>query len=116
MVLDWLYPEHQLSVLPDALKHAIRHTDAFKTVLTIPIETERYQVTVEAIQEHFHKLAAEVENASAAFVLNADESGFQDFADAREVQGILPTAFEYDSIHIPSNRSEKRVTIISGIY
>jgi hypothetical protein len=35
MVLDWLYTEHHLSVLPDTLRHMIRRIDVFKTVWRI---------------------------------------------------------------------------------
>jgi hypothetical protein len=86
MVLDWLSTEHHLSVLADKLRHVIRRSDAFKTVFRIAIESGRCQVTVKAIQEHFQQLAAEIENMPATFVFNADESGFQEFVNAREVQ------------------------------
>jgi hypothetical protein len=101
----YIYTEHHLSVFPHTLRHVIRCTHAFKTVLGIPIESGRCQVTVEAIQEHCQQLAAEIENVPAVFIFNADESGFQDFVNAREVQVIVPAAFEYDSIGIPNNRS-----------
>jgi hypothetical protein len=115
MVLDWLYPGHRLLVLPDTLRDVIRCNDAFKPVLGIPIESGRCQVTVEAIQKHFQQLPAGIENMPAGFVFHADESGFQDFADARRVQVIVPTPFKYDSINIPSSRSEEPATMLAGI-
>jgi hypothetical protein len=51
----------------------------------------------------------------AAFIFNADESGFQDFGDAREVQVIVAVDFDHDSISVPSNRSEKRATMLVAV-
>jgi hypothetical protein len=41
MVLDWLYPEHHLSVFLDTLRHVVRRTDAFRIVFGISIESGR---------------------------------------------------------------------------
>jgi hypothetical protein len=38
-ILDWLYTQHYLSVLPNTLRDVTRRTDAFKTVRGIPIES-----------------------------------------------------------------------------
>jgi hypothetical protein len=67
------------------------------------------------IQEHFHRLEEEVENVPAAFIFNADEAGFQDFVDAREVQVIVPAGFDHGSITVPSNRSEKRAAMLVAV-
>jgi hypothetical protein len=114
-ILDWLYIQHRLSVLPDTLRHMIRRIDAFKTVQGIPIESSRCQVTIEAIENHFYRLPKEIENVSTAFIFNADESGFQDFVDVREVHVIVPADFESDSVNISSQRSEKRVTMLAAV-
>jgi hypothetical protein len=103
MILGWSFTQHHLSVLPDTLRHVIRRTDGFTTVFAILIKSGRGQVTVEAIQKTFQQIAAEFENVPAGFILNAHESRFQDFVDAREVQGIVPATFEYDLISIPGN-------------
>jgi hypothetical protein len=93
----------------------IRRTDVFKIVWGILIESGRCQVTVEAIHDHFYRLQQEIENVPAAFIFNADESSFQDFVDAREVHIIVSAEFESDSISIPSQRSEKRATMLAAI-
>jgi hypothetical protein len=73
------------------------------------------QVTIETIEEHFARLEKEIENGPAAFIFNADELGFQEFVGSREVQGIVPDAFEHDSVPFLSNRSEKRAAIFAEV-
>jgi hypothetical protein len=70
---------------------------------------------VEAIHDHFYRLQQEIENVPAALIFNADESGFQDFVDARELHVIVPAEFESDSVRIPSQRSEKRATMLAAV-
>jgi hypothetical protein len=50
----------------------------------------------------------------AAFLFNTDESGFQDFVDAREVHVLVPAESESDSVSILSQRSEKRATMLAA--
>jgi hypothetical protein len=81
-ILDWLYAEHHLSIIPDTLRHVIRRPSEFETIVGIPMEENRCHVTVEAIENHFANLSREIENVPAAFIFNADESGFQEFVDS----------------------------------
>jgi hypothetical protein len=102
-ILDWSSAVHHLLILPDALRHVIRRTDAFKTIWGIPIESGRCQVTIEEIQESFARLEQGIENVPAAFIFNADESGFQDFVDSQEAEVIVLAAFKHDSVPFPSD-------------
>jgi hypothetical protein len=71
-------------------------------------------VTIEAIQDPFHRREDEIEDVRAAFICNADESGFQDFVDAREIRVIVPAHFDHDSMSVPGNQSEKRATMLAA--
>jgi hypothetical protein len=102
-ILDWLQTQHHLAILPDTLRHLIRRCADFKTILGVPTEAKRCCLTIEAIEQHFSQLAQETENVPPAFIFNADESGFQDFADVHEIQVIVPASFVHDSIEIPDN-------------
>jgi hypothetical protein len=61
-ILDWLYAEHHLAILPDTLRHLIRRTDTFKTIRGVPTEAKRCEVSVEGIVEHFQRLSQEIED------------------------------------------------------
>jgi hypothetical protein len=112
---DWPSTQFHLLVLPDTMRPIIRRTGAFKTVLGIPIESGRCHVTNEVIQGHFRRLEVEIDNVPAGFIFNADESGLQDFVDAREIQVIVPGEFDQDSTSAPSTRSEKRATMLVAV-
>jgi hypothetical protein len=114
-ILDWMQSDHHLSGLPDILRHVIRQTDTFERVLGIPTKSGRCHVAIEAIQEHFQRLAQELENVPAVSILHTDESGFQDLVDSGAIQVVVPVAFPHDSIPISSNRSEKRAAMLAAI-
>jgi hypothetical protein len=83
--------------------------------LGIPTDSGRCHVTVETVQEHFQRLRQDIENVPVVFIFTADESGYPDFVDSREVQVIVPAAFPHDSVPIPSNRSAKRATMLTAV-
>jgi hypothetical protein len=95
--------------------HVIRWTDAFKTVLEIATKSGRCHVTIESIQEQFQRLAQEIENLSAAFILNADKSAFQDFVDSREIQVVVPLRFRTIQSHSEQSIGETRDHACSDI-
>jgi hypothetical protein len=93
----------------------IRRTDGFKTISGTPIESKRCALTVEVIEDHFSRLAQNIANVPASFIFNIDESGFQEFADAYEIQVVVPASFPHDSVTVPVNRSEKRSRMLAAI-
>ena len=48
-------------------------------------------------------------------VINLDESGFQDWADALKVKVIVPASYQGTEIPIPINRSIKRASLLAAI-
>jgi hypothetical protein len=77
-ILDWRHTTHHLAIFPDALRHLIRRTSTSTTVVSVPMDAKRCCVTVEASHGHLHQLSQEIEDVSAALIVNADESEFQD--------------------------------------
>jgi hypothetical protein len=69
LLLDWLYGVHHISFLLDNLRHLIRRTVEFKTILEILMENSRCLVNQEEITQHFEDLAKLTENVPAAFIL-----------------------------------------------
>jgi hypothetical protein len=114
-ILDWLYYEHQFTILPDTLRHLIRRADAFKTISGIPIELKRCALPAEVIEGDFNCLAQNIANVPASFIFNIHESGFQEFVDTHKIQVVVPVSFLYYSVKVPVNRSEKRSTILAAL-
>jgi hypothetical protein len=114
-ILNCIYTKHQLLILPDTLRHCIRKAASVKTVRGVPADESRCLVTANQIREHFRQLSLELQDVPAHFVFNVDESGFQDFVDAREMPVIVPAAFFRDWVSIPAKRSEKRATMVTAV-
>ena len=87
----------------------------YKSIIGIPIEKERAQVTQESINKHFEDLSRNITGIPARFIFNADESGFQDFVDSSEVHVIVPSSYHEETINVPTDRSQKRATMLATI-
>ena len=92
-ILDCIYQEFHILMLPDTLRHLIKRSMDYKSIIGIPIEKERAQVTQESINKHFEDLSRNITGIPARFIFNADESGFQDFVDSSEVHVIVPSSY-----------------------
>ena len=51
----------------------------------------------------------------AAFIVNVDESGFDQFVDARQSRRIVPARYDLNSVPVGISRTEKRATLIAAI-
>lgn len=89
-VLNFIFENLELDVLPDSLRHWINRKTSFKTTTAPPMEKKRTEVTVAHIFEYFEALQRATDGVPAALVMNIDESGFQRFADARNETVIVP--------------------------
>ena len=99
------------------LRRLISESDEFKTVTGVPLEDSRLFSRIEDIQDYFARLneIVTVGNIPAAFILNVDESGFNEYVDARKSVRLVPTSYELNSVPVPITRAEKRATLIAGI-
>ena len=52
---------------------------------------------------------------SPEFIINIDETGFQEWADAHKLQCIVPISHLKNTVKMPKERSTKRATMLAGI-
>ena len=79
------------------------------------MERERVSCNSDDIDKYFDYLKHVIRDVQAAFVVNIDESGFQDYSDAKETVVIVPASYPGDSMVIPVDRSIKRASLMGGI-
>lgn len=101
----------------NTLRAYIADSSEFKSVTGVPLEDSRLFSRMEDIDDYFHRLNEVISlgNVPAAFIINVDESGFNEFVDARKSVRIVPTTYDHNSIPVPITRAEKRATLIAAI-
>ena len=113
------FSEEQWGLIPNisTLRNIINDSTSVRTVTGKPMEDHRIFASREAIDRYFDDLNELITTAQipAAFVINIDESGFDQFADARQTTRIVPTEYRLNSIPVPITRAEKRATLIAAI-
>ena len=99
------------------LREIINDFTRIKTVTGTPMEDHRIFAGREALERYFDELDEVISTAQipAAFVINVAESGFDQFADARQTTRIVPADYQFNSIPVPITRSEKRATLIAVV-
>ena len=99
------------------LRNFISQSLEFKSVTGVPLEDLRLFSRTEDIDKYFNKLTEilSVGKIPAAFLINVDESGFNEYVDARKSVRIVPASYDQNSIPVPITRTEKRATLIAAI-
>ena len=109
-VLNFVWDNFAVSVIPDTLRKWLNSRTEFKTMQSRPMEDCRLRTTVADIQQYFHCLATAIKDVPSALIFNMDESGFQRFVDSKHETVIVPRAAEV-AYHAVS-RQEKRATFL----
>ena len=112
-ILNFVYDEFRISLIPDTFRHWINRKTEFSTASAAPMEEKRLEVTPEQILSYFAALEHAVDHVPASLVFNLDESGFQRFADARH-ETVITRKGSPRPLH-PVSRSEKRATFLATI-
>jgi hypothetical protein len=99
VILDWIYPKHQLVILPNTLRHSIHKAASVKTVRGVPADEPHCLVNANQIREHFRELSLQLHDVQVDFVFNVGESGFQDFVDARAM-ALLYLSYSRQPLHV----------------
>ena len=99
------------------LRGLIADCEDFRTVTGIPLEDCRLFAKIEDIEAYFQRLdeLLTLGNIPAAFIINVDESGFNEYVDARKSVRIVPASYAQNSVPVPITRAEKRATLIAAI-
>ena len=116
-LVDFVFNTFMKTINADCLWHVIHRNQSLKTVVGHPMESIRAEVPLEVIEEHYERLHCIFENERIPpqFVLNVDESGFQDYVDATDMILVIPSECTENEIVYPVNRNNKRATLIGCI-
>ena len=87
----------------------------FKTVPGKPMESQRCDVSDHDIDAYYTRLREAIDGVPVNLVYNIDESGEDDFVDAKTIRVIVPASFDGDYAEIPVKRESKRATFIHCI-
>ena len=96
------------------VKRAIKdRIQGFKIVKVKGIEDNRYDCKFDDIKDFYQRLAQEVKGVPVGFLFNLDESGQNQYIDARNIYVIVPE--NANVITYPLNRNIKRITLLHCI-
>lgn len=98
------------STIKRTIKERIK---GFKIVKVKGIEDNRYDCKYEDIQKFYQQLAQEVKGIPVGFLFNLDESGQNQYIDARNIYVIVPENANVTTY--PLNRNIKRITLLHCI-
>ena len=115
-LLDYVFKTFHISIHTPTLRSIIKRVPQLKTAIGIPLEESRIDVPLKIILDHYNILDAllQRELIPPGFFFNVDESGFQEFADARKEVVIVPSDTD-EQTYYRVNRSVKRATLIGCI-
>lgn len=116
-IRDFVEDSWGIIVPANTLRAIVGRCASLKTVTGTPLEDSRLFASEEKIEAYFVDLEETIRigNIPAAFVINVDESGFDQFVDARSGIRIVPTSYEQKSVPVAVTRAEKRATLIAAI-
>ena len=114
-IVERLWAERERLVTKECLRKHLSDAALTKTVTAFPMEVERLRVTADAMAAYFDTAERIVCGIPAAFVFNVDESGVQEYADARGVDVVVPVSFEGMTAHYGTRRNAYRSTLVACI-
>lgn len=102
---------------PDTLRKMLFSKFAHKGKIVdgIPLETCRFDVEIEAIDAYYIKLGDILGIIDYRYCFNVDETGEEEFSDAREIKVFVPADFPNEKAVFPVKRGAKRFTIVHCI-
>jgi hypothetical protein len=114
-LLDLLDYFFDINLKPDTLRHIIRFHPDWKTVDGTPMDSKRLHIDPNVIDEYYNKLEELFELIPAALIINADESGFSEWADSKKVTSVVPSSYSNNKIYMPVKRDSKRCSFLGAI-
>jgi hypothetical protein len=114
-LLEQIEMNFNISLSADTMLHIVNRMAECKIVDGIPMERARVMADPTVIDIFCAELATIIEGVPADFIINVDETGCDDFADARPEKVIVPATYADDTIPIPADRAMKRATLVGAI-
>lgn len=115
-ISNWIYVSFNKIVKNNTLVHMVARSDIAKIIPAYPSESKRLEVPLELIEEYYEKLhQLLLARIPPAFLLNVDESGFQEWVDKKMEKVIVPFDVEDTSTKIGVDRTTRRATMIGCV-
>ena len=90
-ISNWIYVNFNKIVKNNTLAHMIARLEITKIIPGYPSESKRIEVPLELIEEYYINLQQILlSRIPSAFVLNVDESGFQEWTDKKCEKVVVP--------------------------
>lgn len=116
LISDFLNDKFGKDIRLDTIRHLVSTMEELKVVVGKPMENDRVFCQSEKIDKYFDELEAALEfDIPPEFIINIDESGYQEWVDARDIHCIVPSCHPGVNIKVPKDRSTKRATMLCGI-
>ena len=113
-IQDIIYENFNKIIITASIKQILKRLN-FKIVVATPMEKERYTFRKKEIEEYFNTLKRLLVNVPVGWLFNVDETGQQDFVDAKKIHIIVPENINSKDIKYPVERNGKRSTLIHCI-
>ena len=114
-IQDYIHHEFGYVMLPDTIRHMFNTNCNFKTVVGIPMESERVRSDPKEIDLYFQLLKSNIQDVPACLLFNLDETGFNEWADAKDCMVVVPVQYQGNGIPLATKRQCKRATLLGCI-
>ena len=114
---EFIFQSFNIQIKRDTLRHIInlKLSNLFKTVIGRPMDSKRVEANIYDIDSNLNKLSEIIEGVHSNFIINIDEIGNQDFADAELKTLIAPATYNQLYAPYPVSRSITRASCIAAI-
>ena len=115
-VADFIKDTFNKTIKMDTIRHIIASIEDLHVATGIPMENEHVFCDPQKIDEYFDWLEDALGfGIPPEFIFNIDESGYQEWVDAKNLQCIVPSSYNKNRIKMPRDKTTKRVTMLGGI-
>jgi hypothetical protein len=111
-IQEFIENNHRKFITNDTLVHILRRMSWRKTVTGVPIEIERLTCSETEIAEYFDTIERLLNGVLVKMVFNVDETGFQPWADKRNIAVVVPSEYPNSEIQIGVDRVGQRTSMI----
>ena len=116
-IIEFILVKFGITIKPDSLRHILKSKlpDVGKYAIAKPIEDTRFLVNQSAIINYYNKLGQILPLIDYRYCFNIDETGEQEFTDARKMKVLVSADHPSKEAFIPIKRGPKRYTIVHCI-
>ena len=115
MICEFVSNDLNVEATPETLRKILHENDVFRSVEVKVEEEGRLMISPLTINKFFEHLTSSVRDVPAALVINADEVGFQEFIDFKNVRSCVPSSCSAQELEVPMKKTSQRSTALVGI-